>query len=205
MALDNVGDTSLLLESTDVPPVLEDNAAGGSPFLLTCDHYGRLTPRALGDLGLPASELTRHIAWDIGIAGVAEQLSKQLDAHLIAQRYSRLVIDCNRPPCVASSIPVLSEATTLPRNQALTPAPAGACEWSPAAGGGAGRGGGVLGAVSTPHRRSHRPAFARRPANRAGVAAQLYACLCRHRAALACRHALPSRHAPAAAAAAAIP
>ena len=52
----------------------------------------------LGDLGLPESELVRHIAWDIGIAGVAESLSKQLDAHLIVQRYSRLVIDCNRPP-----------------------------------------------------------------------------------------------------------
>ena len=62
-------------------------------------------PARLGDLGLPAEELTRHIAWDIGIAGVAEALSKQLDAHLIAQRYSRLVIDCNRPPRAASSIP----------------------------------------------------------------------------------------------------
>ena len=103
---------------------MEENTAGRSPFLLTCDHYGRLIPRALGDLGLPASELTRHIAWDIGIAGVAEQLSKQLDAHLIAQRYSRLVIDCNRPPCVASSIPVLSEATAVPGNEGLTRAAA---------------------------------------------------------------------------------
>jgi predicted N-formylglutamate amidohydrolase len=119
MALDNAGDTSLLLGSADVPPVWEDNAAGGSPFLLTCDHYGRLTPRSLGDLGLPASELTRHIAWDIGIAGVAEALSKQLNAHLIAQRYSRLVIDCNRPPGAPSSIPRISEATTIPANEAL--------------------------------------------------------------------------------------
>ena len=98
MALDGTGDTSMLLGSEDVPPVLEDNASGRSPFLLTCDHYGRAIPRRLGDLGLPASELRRHIAWDIGIAGVAEALSKHLDAHLIAQRYSRLVIDCNRPP-----------------------------------------------------------------------------------------------------------
>src|SRR5216684_5279427 len=119
MALDNAGDTSLPLGSTDVPPVLEYNAAGGSPFLLTCDHYGRLTPQSLGDLGLPASELTRHIAWDIGIAGVAEALSQQLDAHLIAQRYSRLVIDCNRPPHAASSIPRISEATTIPGNEGL--------------------------------------------------------------------------------------
>ena len=57
MALDSAGDTSLLLGSEDVPPVLEDNAAGRSPFLLTCDHYGRAIPRILGDLGLPASEL----------------------------------------------------------------------------------------------------------------------------------------------------
>jgi predicted N-formylglutamate amidohydrolase len=124
MVLDSAGDTSLLLEAAEVPPVFEENAAGRSPFLLTCDHYGRLIPRALGDLGLPAAELTRHIAWDIGIAGVAERLSNHLDAHLIAQRYSRLVIDCNRPPCVASSIPVVSEATAVPRNEGLTPAAA---------------------------------------------------------------------------------
>jgi predicted N-formylglutamate amidohydrolase len=124
MALDSAGDTTLLLGAADVPPVREENLAGRSPFLLTCDHYGRLIPQALGDLGLPASELTRHIAWDIGIAGVAEQLSKQLDAHLVAQRYSRLVIDCNRPPCVASSIPVLSEATTISGNEGLTRAAA---------------------------------------------------------------------------------
>jgi predicted N-formylglutamate amidohydrolase len=117
--LDSAGDTSLLLDSVEVPPVHEDNAAGRSPFLLACDHYGRLLPRRLGDLGLPPSELTRHIAWDVGIAGVADRLSKQLDAHLVAQRYSRLVIDCNRPPQAPSSIPRISEATTIPGNQGL--------------------------------------------------------------------------------------
>jgi predicted N-formylglutamate amidohydrolase len=108
-----------LLTAGDVAPVYEYNAKGRSPFLLTCDHYGRRIPRLLGDLGLPESELTRHIAWDVGIAGLAEALSRQLDAHLIAQRYSRLVIDCNRPPHVASSIPLISEATTIPGNQGL--------------------------------------------------------------------------------------
>jgi predicted N-formylglutamate amidohydrolase len=118
--LNDSGDISLLLGGTEVPPVLEHNAAGRSPYLLTCDHYGRLIPRVLGDLGVHEAELTRHIAWDIGIAGVAEALSKQLDAHLVAQRYSRLVIDCNRPPHVASSIPVISEATTIRGNEGLT-------------------------------------------------------------------------------------
>jgi predicted N-formylglutamate amidohydrolase len=117
--LNNAGDTTLLLGHEDVPPIHENNAAGRSPYLLTCDHYGRLIPKQLGDLGLPERELIRHIAWDIGIAGVAEALSQQLDAHLIAQRYSRLVIDCNRPPHAPGSIPRISEATTIPGNEGL--------------------------------------------------------------------------------------
>ena len=114
------GETSLLLGASDTPPVFEQNADGRSPFLFTSDHYGRLIPKPLGNLGLPESELVRHIAWDIGIAGVAERLSHLLGAHLVAQRYSRLVIDCNRPPRVASSIPRLSEATTIPGNEGLS-------------------------------------------------------------------------------------
>ena len=124
MVFNGVSDTSLplseLLGTRDPPPVHEVNAAGASPFLFTCDHYGRLIPQALGDLGLGEDELTRHIAWDIGIAGVAERLARELDVHLIAQRYSRLVIDCNRPPSAVSSIPRLSEATTIPGNEAIS-------------------------------------------------------------------------------------
>src|ERR1700750_407738 len=97
MALDAAA-TPQLLGADEPAPVHEVNAQGRSPFLLTSDHYGRLLPRALGDLGVAEGELKRHIAWDIGIAGVAARLSTMLDAHLIAQRYSRLVIDCSRPP-----------------------------------------------------------------------------------------------------------
>src|ERR1043166_5672435 len=122
--LGNAADTTLLLAAAEVPPVLEQNAGGPSPFLLTCDHYGRLIPQALGDLGVAASELERHIAWDIGIAGVATRLADQLGAHLIAQRYSRLVIDFKRPPHVAGSIPLISEATTIPGNEGLSRAEA---------------------------------------------------------------------------------
>ena len=113
-------ETALLLGRNELAPVHELQETGRSPFLFTCDHYGHLIPRSLGDLGLPEEELTRHIAWDIGIAAVAEALSQQLNAHLIAQRYSRLVIDCNRPPEVASSIPIISEATLIPGNDGIT-------------------------------------------------------------------------------------
>jgi predicted N-formylglutamate amidohydrolase len=121
---DAAHETSLLLENQDVSPVLEQNPAGRSSFLFTCDHYGQFIPQRLGDLGLPASERERHIAVDVGIAGVAERLSDHLGAHLIAQRYSRLVIDCNRPPHVASAIPLISEATTIPGNEGLSRAAA---------------------------------------------------------------------------------
>jgi len=71
------------------------------------------------DLGLPASELTRHISPGIRHCRRRRSLSKHLGAHLIAQRYSRLVIDCNRPPDAISSIPRISEATVIPGNEGL--------------------------------------------------------------------------------------
>lgn len=111
--------TPPLLAANEPSPVIERNRDGTAPFFLTCDHYGRTIPRGLGDLGLDEAERQRHIAWDIGIAGVAEQVSDALGAHLIAQRYSRLVIDCNRPPAAASSIPPISEATEIPGNQGI--------------------------------------------------------------------------------------
>jgi predicted N-formylglutamate amidohydrolase len=118
--LKSVPPSAPLLAGDDPEPVLDRQADGSSPFVFTCDHYGRLIPRALGDLGLDDHERQRHIAWDIGIAGVAEQVSAALNAHLLAQRYSRLVIDCNRPPAAASSVPPVSEATAIPGNQGIT-------------------------------------------------------------------------------------
>jgi predicted N-formylglutamate amidohydrolase len=109
-----------LLAPDESPPVAELNTAGGSPFLLVCDHAGRHIPRALGDLGVGAADLTRHIAWDIGIEGVARRLSDRLDAHLVMQIYSRLVIDCNRPPGSAESIVAESDGTTVKGNENIS-------------------------------------------------------------------------------------
>jgi predicted N-formylglutamate amidohydrolase len=111
-----------LLDPDESDPVVVANEAGASPFFLTCDHAGRAIPRRLGRLGLPEAETFRHIAWDIGIGAVGERLSHLLDAAVIRQSYSRLVIDCNRDPAVASSIPEISETTTVPGNRNLSPA-----------------------------------------------------------------------------------
>src|SRR5215813_3463840 len=98
------------------------NETGSSVFFLTCDHAGRAFPRRLGTLGLPEHETLRHIAWDIGIGAVGQRLSRLLDAAVILQTYSRLVIDCNRDPRVPSSIPEISETTEIPGNRGLTEA-----------------------------------------------------------------------------------
>lgn len=94
--------------------VLREHAA--SAFLVACEHAGQRIPHRLGDLGLPASELTRHIAWDIGAGAVSCLLGEALGATTTLQTYSRLVIDCNRSPEVASSIVELSENTPIPGN-----------------------------------------------------------------------------------------
>jgi predicted N-formylglutamate amidohydrolase len=113
--MSNVGDFRLL--AADEPsPVLEERRHGKSNFLIVVDHAGARIPRSLQDLGLPASELHRHIAWDIGALGLARRMSEALDAPLIAQNYSRLVIDCNRDPRMPTSIPQISEWVVVPGN-----------------------------------------------------------------------------------------
>jgi len=108
--------TNDLLTPDEPAPVRVLRRAGASDFMLAADHAGRLIPRALGTLGLPQSELARHIAWDIGIAGVTEGLSETLDATAVLQSYSRLVIDCNRALGHPTSIPPVSELTEVPGN-----------------------------------------------------------------------------------------
>jgi predicted N-formylglutamate amidohydrolase len=110
-----------LLAPDEPSPVRVLREHGGSALFLTADHAGRGIPRSLGWLGLPNYELERHIAWDIGIAGVTERLSAALDATAVLQTYSRLVIDCNRDPSVPSSIPEVSETTAIPGNIGLSP------------------------------------------------------------------------------------
>jgi predicted N-formylglutamate amidohydrolase len=105
-----------LLSAGEPPPVFEEGLQRQSDFLITVDHASARIPRILGDLGLPASELQRHIAWDIGALGVARLLAGALDAPLLAQNYSRLVIDCNRNPDVPSSIPTIGENIAIPGN-----------------------------------------------------------------------------------------
>jgi len=109
-----------ILAPDDPPAVIAVGRQGLSNFVIVVDHAGRRIPRRLNGLGLAESELQRHIAWDIGALSVARQVAAALDAPLVAQNYSRLVIDCNRDPKVVSSIPRLSESVEILGNIGLT-------------------------------------------------------------------------------------
>jgi predicted N-formylglutamate amidohydrolase len=108
-----------LLEPDEPPPLEAHNGAGRAPWLIVCDHAGRALPRALDTLGLSVEDLRSHIAWDIGVAGVARRLGELLDAPAFLQRYSRLVIDCNRPLAAPDSIPEASGGVEIPGNRGL--------------------------------------------------------------------------------------
>jgi predicted N-formylglutamate amidohydrolase len=95
------------------------NEAGTSPVFLVCEHASNHIPAQYRRLGLTEADVQRHIAYDIGAADVARQLSRRLDAPLVLSGYSRLLIDCNRPLAAPSSIPVRSEATDIPGNVGL--------------------------------------------------------------------------------------
>ncbi|TPL85123.1 N-formylglutamate amidohydrolase [Mesorhizobium sp. B2-3-12] len=95
------------------------NEHGRSDIVLLCEHASNHMPTEYDQLGLDASHLQRHIAWDIGAAEVTRLLSARLDAAAFLSGYSRLLIDLNRPLGSPGSIPVLSEDTDIPGNAGI--------------------------------------------------------------------------------------
>jgi predicted N-formylglutamate amidohydrolase len=109
-----------LLGAGDPPPVRIQPGSLDAGVLVLCDHAGRVTPQALNRLGLADDAFERHIAYDIGAAELARDLARRLNATLIEQAYSRLVIDCNRAPDREDLIPPVSDGTLIPGNAHLT-------------------------------------------------------------------------------------
>jgi predicted N-formylglutamate amidohydrolase len=93
---------------------------GMGRFIIFCDHASNRIPVELHNLGLPPSELIRHIAWDIGAAGIAAELSTIFDAPAVLCGTSRLVIDCNRQLAARDLIPEVSDGTAIPGNRNLS-------------------------------------------------------------------------------------
>ena len=98
-----------------------DGATRRGRWVITCDHATNTVPAHVsgGDLGLPAAEMGRHIAYDIGALGTALALGALLDAPVVASNYSRLVIDPNRGADDPTLIPQLYDGTIIPANRRL--------------------------------------------------------------------------------------
>lgn len=109
-----------LLGADDPAPV--ERIAGAGPVFLCCEHAGQAVPAALRGLGVAQSALDDHIGWDIGAAPVTRLMAARLGAPAVLQRYSRLVIDCNRPAHAADAIPAVSDMVPIPGNEALSEA-----------------------------------------------------------------------------------
>ena len=108
-----------LLGKSDPPPAELVNKSGVSRCLFVSEHAGNRVPSQLGTLGLSSADLDDHMGWDLHIRAVGEALSVKLDATYICQTYSRLVIDCNRPPGSEGSILSVSDRCPVPGNQGL--------------------------------------------------------------------------------------
>lgn len=97
--------------------VLPGRADAG--LVVLCDHAGNAFPPGYGTLGLPAAQLERHIAYDIGAAGIVRAISEALGVPAVMTRYSRLLIDPNRGPDDPTQIMRLSDGAVIPGNRKL--------------------------------------------------------------------------------------
>lgn len=108
-----------LLSNADPDPVERVNADSDHPVLLVCEHAGQAVPAALDSLGLPPGAFDAHIGWDIGARAVTLRMAATLGVPAVLQRYSRLVIDCNRPPEAPDAVPAVSDGVKVPGNAGL--------------------------------------------------------------------------------------
>jgi predicted N-formylglutamate amidohydrolase len=90
-----------------------------SRWLVTCDHATNTVPAEVGggSLGLAPEDMARHIAYDVGAAGVTRHLAARLDAPAILSNFSRLVIDPNRGEDDPTLVMRLYDGTIIPANR----------------------------------------------------------------------------------------
>lgn len=100
-------------------PFLIIGADRPARWLVTCDHASNRVPDAVngGSLGIAAADMARHIAWDVGAAGVTLALAERLDAPAILTTFSRLVIDPNRGEDDPTLLMKLYDGTIIPANR----------------------------------------------------------------------------------------
>ena len=90
-------------------------------WLVTCDHASNRVPDdvAGGDLGIACADMARHIAYDVGAAGLAIALAERLNSPAILSDFSRLVIDANRGEDDPTLVMRLYDGTIIPANRSV--------------------------------------------------------------------------------------
>lgn len=101
--------------------IVETVRGDRSGLLIIADHASNHIPPEIA-LGLSPTQLTRHIAFDIGTGALTRRLASLLGAPAILATTSRLVADCNRSADDAGAIPESSDGEPIPGNRALTAA-----------------------------------------------------------------------------------
>ena len=90
-----------------------------SRWLIICDHATNRVPDWVngGDLGISSDDMARHIAYDVGAAGVSIRLAEKLGAPAVLSNFSRLVIDPNRGEDDPTLVMQLYDGTIIPANR----------------------------------------------------------------------------------------
>jgi predicted N-formylglutamate amidohydrolase len=117
MVNNGTGGPGVAAEEADAYRVLPGRADGG--LIVLCDHAGNALPSEFGTLGLPAEQLGRHIAYDIGAAPITQALAAALGVPAVMSRYSRLLIDPNRGVDDPTLIMRLSDGAVIPANRRI--------------------------------------------------------------------------------------
>ena len=95
-------------------------ALAGDPasgILLLCDHASNEIPPEYRALGMSQTQLSRHIAYDIGAAELTRSLSDRLGAPALLTNFSRLIIDPNRGDDDPTLVMRLSDGAVVPGNK----------------------------------------------------------------------------------------
>lgn len=84
-------------------------------ILIVSDHASNRVPEDL-DLGIAPALLDEHVALDIGVAGIAEQMAARRGVAAFLGNVSRLVCDFNRDEDQPGVVPVASDGHAIPGN-----------------------------------------------------------------------------------------
>lgn len=94
----------------------------GSPrfggLLVVADHASNHVPADI-DLGISPALMSEHVALDIGVAGIAEQMARETGTAALLGAVSRLICDTNRRESDPAAIPEVSDGHAIPGNRGI--------------------------------------------------------------------------------------